>query len=59
MEIQVTIKNVYGNEMIYPTCEQAKRFAELAKQKTLTSRELGIIKALGYTIRVVQPTYSL
>ena len=54
MSIKVTIKNVYGNETIYPACENAQRFADLAKQKTLTPREIALIKALGYTIEVTQ-----
>ena len=53
MTIKVEIKNVYGNETIYPVCEIAKVFATLAKQTTLTQREINLIKRLGYTIEVV------
>lgn len=58
MKIQVTIKNVYGNDTIYPVCPTAKKLAELAKQKTLTSREINLIKSLGYTVEVV-PAYAM
>lgn len=54
MAIQVTIKNVYGNETIYPSCEKAKAFAALAGQKTLTMREITLIKSLGYAVNVIQ-----
>lgn len=55
MSIQVILKTVYGNETIYPVCEKAHAFARLAGQKTLTMREVNIIKGLGYEVQVVQP----
>ena len=51
--IQVTFKNVYGNEIVYPVSESAKLFARIAGTKTLTSETLTLIKLLGYTIEVV------
>lgn len=50
--IWVTIKNVYGNERIYPACEKAELFARLTESKTLTDRAIGRIKDLGYTVEV-------
>lgn len=52
MKILVSIKNVYGNETVYPECETAKVLAQLAGQKTLTTRTIQLIKQLGYTIQV-------
>ena len=52
MEITVSVKSVYGNEQIYPVCEQAKLFAALAGTKTLTNQSLRLIKQLGYKINV-------
>ena len=43
-EIIVEIKSVYGNEVIYPVCEHAKLFAELAGTKTLTKQAVNVIK---------------
>jgi len=51
-EIQVTVKNVYGRDTVYPACDKALLFTKLVGQKTLTVRELELIKALGYTIKV-------
>lgn len=51
--IQITIRNVYGNEQAYPVCEAAKIFAEIAGSKTLTPATLRKIQSLGYTIEVV------
>lgn len=53
MNIQVKLKVVYGNELIYPVCQSAKAFAAIANKKTLTNYEIQIIKTLGYTIEVV------
>lgn len=54
MKIKVEVKNVYGNETIYPVCEKAKIFASFKGQKTLTNNDIAKIKDLGYTIEVVQ-----
>ena len=53
MDILITVKNVYGNEMVYPACDTARKFADLLNTKTLTPRALEIIKSLGYTVRTV------
>ena len=37
MKITVKIKNLYGNEHIYPEDEAARIFARIAGQKTLTT----------------------
>ena len=59
MKIQVTIKNVYGKETIYPICEQAKIFAGLVRQRTLTRKDIEKIKALGFAIEIVHQDPSL
>lgn len=59
MKIQVSIKSVYGQEKIYPVCKNAKLFAELVGQKTLTRSDISKIKMLGYEVEVVQEVKSL
>ncbi|UOF77941.1 hypothetical protein [Caudoviricetes sp.] len=59
MKISVTIKSVYGNEMIYPACPVAEAFAQLAGTKTLTRQALQIIKSMGYQIEVQTPAIAL
>jgi len=54
--LQVKIKNVYGNETVYPACEQSELFARLAGTTTLTQQAIRIIKNLGYTFEVEAPT---
>ena len=49
--IHVEKKNIYGNELIYPVCERAKRFAILTGQKTLSNGAIFQIKRLGYSVK--------
>lgn len=51
--IQVEIKSVYGVEKIYPVSEEAKVFAKLLGQQTLTVEDIQNIKLLGYMVEVV------
>jgi hypothetical protein len=50
MNILVEIKTVYGEEKIYPMCQQAKLFAQIAGTKTLTRSVINHIKALGVEV---------
>ncbi len=52
--ITVSIKNIYGRDVVYPICDDAKSFAQLAGTKTLTMDAIGHIKNLGYTVSVKQ-----
>ena len=56
MQLQVTIKNVYGEDKVYPACDQSRLLAQLAQTKTLTPPSLSIIKALGYSLEVITPS---
>lgn len=55
MEILVCVRNVYGNELIYPVCEKAKLLAKLAGRKTLGIADIKTIEALGFVVRVEAP----
>lgn len=59
MKITVQIKNVYGNQTIYPICESAKTFAAMLGQRTLTMENIHYIKALGYEVEVQQHVVKL
>jgi hypothetical protein len=50
--ILIKFKNVYGTEAIYPVCDKAKLFAQIAGTRTLTNATLRDVKALGFEIRV-------
>lgn len=50
---KVEVRNVYGNEMIYPANYAAERFAAIAGKKTFSGQDLANIKALGFTVEEV------
>jgi hypothetical protein len=52
MNITVTIKSVYGVDKMYPACENARRFAEIAGTKTLTEHTIRQIKAMGILVGI-------
>jgi hypothetical protein len=51
----VEIKNVYGNEAIYPANDTAQIFADLIGTKTLGRMKLALIQGLGFTVEVKAP----
>jgi hypothetical protein len=62
MKIEIIIKNVYGNQLIYPNCDTSKAFSNIAKTKTLSIENLKTISSMGYDVEVVNETiktYSL
>jgi hypothetical protein len=59
MKITVRIKTVYGTETIYPVCENAKRFTEIAGTKTITRRTVDIIRAMGIPVVIESPIVCL
>ena len=52
--ITVKITKNYGNEAIYPICDTAKVFAEIAGTKTMSRKLIDQVKRLGYSIVVEQ-----
>ena len=52
--LYVKKKNVYGNELVYPVCKDAKLFVNLLKQETFTSDDIARIKSLGYVFKHVE-----
>ena len=49
----------FGNERVYPECSDAKRFAQLAKSKTLSDDTLELISGLGYGILPIETESKL
>lgn len=48
--ITIKIKQVYGNIVAYPACDQSRLLAQLAGTTTLTTQALKTIKLLGFEI---------
>jgi hypothetical protein len=57
--IIVRVRNIYGNRTVYPACDKAKIFAQLAGHSTLTPATLDGIRRLGYLIEVEQEVLSV
>jgi len=54
--VQVQVKNVYGNELIYPVGENACLLARLIGKKTFSTDNIVYIQNLGFTVEVVAPS---
>ena len=54
-KIRVQVKNVFGNDLIYPMCINSKRFTDLTNSKTLSRHNIKLIKELGFEVDVVTP----
>ncbi len=50
MTIFVKFKNVYGKDLVYPSCHVAEKFARLLGVKTFNDRQLKGILDLGFNI---------
>jgi hypothetical protein len=59
MNILVTIRTVYGNEMIYPANEAAQVVTLLIGKKTISRSDISNLKKLGHTIEIKHKVTSL
>ena len=57
--LEVFIKNNYGNDLVYPKCVSAVMFAKISGNKTLTPYTIKVLKENGYTIKVVSEVDTL
>ena len=46
--LEVMVKNVYGNDLVYPHCEQARKLANFKGTKTFNELDLKRLNAMGY-----------
>lgn len=54
MNIEIEIKNVYGNELNYIVdSEKAFLLSQLTGRKTLTDEDIKALKGLGFTFSVL------
>ena len=50
-EIILELKNVYGKDLINPSCHIANAMIKLKSGKTFTKNDLNVFKALGLIIK--------
>lgn len=53
INLQVSVRSVYGNELIYPMNEAATVLAKIAKAKTLSFETLKLAREMGMTVELV------
>mgnify|MGYP003119698193 CR=1 FL=1 len=51
--LEVFIKNIYGNNLIYPNCSVSKMMAKISGNKTLNDFTIKTLKDNGYEFKVV------
>ena len=59
MNITVEIREVYGQSKIYPVCDKAKIFADIAGTTTLLPQDIQRIQVLGFEVLVKQREMKL
>lgn len=52
LEFIVSVRSVYGRDLVYPVCPNARKFADLLMVKTFNPQQLAIIRSLGYKVEV-------
>lgn len=57
--LQIVVKNVYGNDLIYPACNTTKMITELTGTKTLVPHQIKILKQNGYNLEIITERTSL
>ena len=50
-EIILEVKNVYGNDLIYPSCHIANALIKLKDKKTFNKSDLDVFKSLGLIVK--------
>ena len=50
-EIILEKRNVYGNDLIYPSCHVANALIKLKDKKTFNKNDLEVFKSLGLSIQ--------
>lgn len=58
-QINIRVRDVYGTTKYYPNDKHTQLFCDLLGQKTLTHRDIQIIKLMGYTIHTSREEVAL
>ena len=55
----VTIKTIYGQDLVYPANDVAMALAALLGSKTFTREQIAKAKELGYTFEIKAPEVTI
>ena len=56
-ELKLTVRNHYGNTLLYPANKTAEVFAQLLGTKTITVEKVKTIMLLGYTVTYIHEAF--
>ncbi len=57
--VEVELRNVYGNNLMYPVNETAHKFARLIGAKTFNRHHVNMMRDLGYVVGQVMVEVAL
>ena len=57
--IEVEVRNVYGNKLVYPVNDLAHKFAKLLNTKTFNRATILGLRDMGYTVGQVIAEMSI
>ena len=57
--IKITTRDIYGKKTYYPNDQTSHLFCELLGQRTLTTRDIDVIKRMGYTVLATREEVAL
>lgn len=58
-QILVSIKTVFGKDVVLPVCPASVAFAQIAGSNTLSKQTITLIQSLGYNVKVKQDIKTL
>ena len=50
--ISIRPREIYGNKVYYPDCDDSRLFTELTRRKTFNKNDLRVLRELGYSIEM-------
>jgi hypothetical protein len=51
-DLILTEKTVFGNDLVYPSCEQSIKIAKLLGVKSFNSAQLLQLKSIGFVLNI-------
>jgi len=52
MNIELTIKNIYGVDRYYPRCKVSKAICDIKKTPTILQRDVMILRTVGFSFTI-------
>ena len=59
LTLRIKVRDIYGKQTYYPDDQTSHLFCELLGQRTLTTRDIDVIKRMGYTVLATREEVAL